>query len=795
MYNSTIIKKSGVNMFKEEKRRVGRPKLADTKLKKKSLIMLACCFVVLIMLILFGAYKLNIIKFNKLGGTVYREYHIGDEICLNNECFEVITDDGEVVTALAKYNLLIGYDCPMNFSNAEDCTPISSDIEGYGYQSSEALGQKNYKAMVKFANSNYWDEIGYGEYVFDERSILYDELQAYQSKLRNYGYPSVTTHMISYYQVKYIKDAGENFSDRTTFWTGSIADDKRMIAICGNTNVCNVENTYPWSLFWGGLRPVIRINKEDFAEQIEVSEDGYYKGKEICLDDECFYVISYTNDTVTALSKYALNITSYEQDYNNPTYSAFSIDNFWSKGQSNEYPINVGIDGTIIYKALLNYEHKLHDNGFTSVSTDILNYNQASELGCKFSEQNSTCENAINSWVYDTTYWLGSASDNEKIYVIVSDGSIVKAEPNSFEGAYIRPVITINKSNISTKEEVDNKDRKFTNGDEYCFEDECFNLISKTDEKIRLLAKYNLLIGKNYTLDSNDNIISEESLEGKEKYGLQSEEARGKVQGSNKLTAVVPFASQTYWWNDSTNQVRAKYLRKMYFGDLEQSYGYVLDEEYTYFAEDLANYKEYLSSIIKDYDVEVELVDYSDFFDIYFGGVLQVVSTTKPLWYEDTGYWTGVADNSNSLLTSVGNSTGQIFNTQNYDNYNGVRVVITLTEKEEEPEPEPEPDEVTTTTTQPTIEKTIVKIIPSGTETIIKPIQKIVNGTNYVDKKITTKVVTTKDSGVSFVKKIGNIKTSNNDDTIFFIAACIILSVLLTTLIVVLHGRKKESSI
>ena len=55
---------------KEERRSVGRPKLADTKLKKQSLIMLAVCLSLALTLLFTGAYKLNIINFGKMKGEV-----------------------------------------------------------------------------------------------------------------------------------------------------------------------------------------------------------------------------------------------------------------------------------------------------------------------------------------------------------------------------------------------------------------------------------------------------------------------------------------------------------------------------------------------------------------------------------------------------------------------------------------------------------------------------------------------------------------------------------------------------
>ena len=54
---------------KEEKLKVGRPKLADIKTKKKAIISVCIALVLVVALLLTGAFKLNIIKFNKLKGA------------------------------------------------------------------------------------------------------------------------------------------------------------------------------------------------------------------------------------------------------------------------------------------------------------------------------------------------------------------------------------------------------------------------------------------------------------------------------------------------------------------------------------------------------------------------------------------------------------------------------------------------------------------------------------------------------------------------------------------------------
>ena len=66
-----------------DKKKVGRPKLADNNLKKKSLMISGICLIVVIALVLTGIKILNI-RPNKLKGeaTEYKTYEIGEEFCL-----------------------------------------------------------------------------------------------------------------------------------------------------------------------------------------------------------------------------------------------------------------------------------------------------------------------------------------------------------------------------------------------------------------------------------------------------------------------------------------------------------------------------------------------------------------------------------------------------------------------------------------------------------------------------------------------------------------------------------------
>ena len=62
--------------MKEEKNKVGRPKLADTNLKKDSIIMIEICLIGIISLIFGGLVNFNIINYNSLKGETKSVYGV-----------------------------------------------------------------------------------------------------------------------------------------------------------------------------------------------------------------------------------------------------------------------------------------------------------------------------------------------------------------------------------------------------------------------------------------------------------------------------------------------------------------------------------------------------------------------------------------------------------------------------------------------------------------------------------------------------------------------------------------------
>lgn len=204
------------------------------------------------------------------------EYKVGDEICIDSECFYTISDNGNTVTALSKYNLLVGniYD-----SSADIMTPISKDIKGYGLQNERAKGQLEngleWVGVLGYSETNYWydkvtyklkEEYGadYPAFVFDSNSNLYEHVKNYENHLKLLGKTSVITSLMTYEQLMYFSEIYEStgeiptWFDDTSYWLG-FSHNRTDFGVAGKyakDNMYNIKSSF-------GVRPTITIDKSE----------------------------------------------------------------------------------------------------------------------------------------------------------------------------------------------------------------------------------------------------------------------------------------------------------------------------------------------------------------------------------------------------------------------------------------------------------------------------------------------------------------------------------------------------
>ncbi len=280
------------------------------------------------------SYKLNFVQTDEKATTLDSSkqacttfdkkdtYNVGDVIALCNndtkvsEDFYVIRDNGSTVTALAKYNLLVGnkfiYD-----ESGEKKTAISTSEEGYGLQSEKTKESlviddsgnfTSYTVMGGIAFSNYDTsniinncvaamEYCYYEYwgtadrglnpkygssypadVFDSNSNLYAPLKNYENYIKNtLNKTSVSTKLLTYNQAislgcvddtnscasapSWVTTTWYYLSTASSYWSVYTINPADSIQADQGTSFNSGAGSNNNILI--GLRPVITISKSD----------------------------------------------------------------------------------------------------------------------------------------------------------------------------------------------------------------------------------------------------------------------------------------------------------------------------------------------------------------------------------------------------------------------------------------------------------------------------------------------------------------------------------------------------
>ena len=242
-------------------------------------------------------------------------YEVGDVIAFCNantgksEDFYVIKDNGDTVTALAKYNLMVGNKFDYDGENQSDLIAISSSEEDYGLQSKktmfvingEDIAPGTYYGFIAFANKDenrkkagctgggcylgYWTDTtnyalnkpleAYGtSYPADvykdgeNKSLLSEPLKNYETYFTStINKTTAKMRLITYNELVGLGcSVEENICTKdfvykdSNYWSASASDYNRVWRVIAYGTFGDDGFWYDASL---GLRPVITINKSD----------------------------------------------------------------------------------------------------------------------------------------------------------------------------------------------------------------------------------------------------------------------------------------------------------------------------------------------------------------------------------------------------------------------------------------------------------------------------------------------------------------------------------------------------
>ena len=234
-----------------------------------------------------------------------------------------------------------------------------------------------------------------------------------------------------------------------------------------------------------GSRTDIMILNEETCQTFERSEESastsqiiYPEGKTkatvetgniVKIGTEDFYVVKHEENNLILLAKYNLNVgdnkyPSGDEGIQNEevvgsksdrtTYGniKFTNDLYWSGnvGIDKQYPGSyndpnypyVFDNNSILYQYVSDYKNYLEQFNVNIKEARLLNYSEAIYLGCDVSIRQ--CKNAI-PFFKETSYWLGSALDDEKIFTVNINGDINDTNRADIASYYygVRPVIVI----------------------------------------------------------------------------------------------------------------------------------------------------------------------------------------------------------------------------------------------------------------------------------------------------------------------------------------------------------------
>ena len=188
-----------------------------------------------------------------------------------------------------------------------------------------------------------------------------------------------------------------------------------------------------------------------------VSGDGTQEGNEVCIGEECFYVISSTDTTVTMLAKYNLHVgNSVAEDFSVvPLVNPTGIQNKDARGYvADEYPF-IGTtafsdsrsgsvySGSIVEGYVNNYNDYLITKGVNTIDYRLITYDELISLGC--SGDDGSCSDAP-SWIYSISYWTSTAIDSRYVWFVHYDSKFLGSICFDDCDFGVRPVITISRN-------------------------------------------------------------------------------------------------------------------------------------------------------------------------------------------------------------------------------------------------------------------------------------------------------------------------------------------------------------
>lgn len=365
-------------------------------------------------------------------------YYIGREVSIGTEKFNIISEQENTITMLAKNNILTS--TPYNQTEEQMWTPFSNS-NGWEYTPGpKDIEIQNYNGSAKTL-INYYTNYIKKEYNIDTTSnlITLNELAALGCKTpSNYAFSTGGWTCNNSPHIEWI-------SNGQVWWTRSaVADVADAVWFVGGTGYISQDQRYTY-----GVRPTITISKKTAQLLLKT----YRIGQEISIGDELFNVISDNGTTISMLAQYNLG-TNYRQSKATNNVN-FSNESGWEwTPRPKEIDIQTWSTNPKTYiNAYVSYLKEVVSHN--SLTGDLISLKQLSSLGCiiptdySWDDNKRSCSNSLHkNWLINNqNSWTKSSNYDSVIWIMHFNKDIVKnLDTNYYYGSNgVRPVITISK--------------------------------------------------------------------------------------------------------------------------------------------------------------------------------------------------------------------------------------------------------------------------------------------------------------------------------------------------------------
>ena len=350
----------------------------------------------------------------------YKSYKAGDIVTITNQKWYVIKDSDS--------------------KTSEVRVMLSSNIDNktYPYDQAETCKLGNTSNCQKiYHNATIKNQIV--EYInslnvngVNENDLEYDGLIDLE-ELENLGCSVVNNENSN---PNYDCTSAPSWLKNSNYWINSVyAMDGSNSIVSSDTTEYN-DTTY-------GIRPVITINKDNIGNS--KNYDIYKIGDIVTIANQKWYVIK---DSDSKTSEVRVMLSS---NIDNKTYPYDQAETCKLGNTSNCQKI---YHNATIKNQIVEYINSLNVNGVNENDLEydgLIDLEELENLGCSVvnnenSNPNYDCTSAP-SWLKNSNYWINS------VYAMDGSNSIVSSDTTEYNDTTygIRPVITINKNNVTKK--------------------------------------------------------------------------------------------------------------------------------------------------------------------------------------------------------------------------------------------------------------------------------------------------------------------------------------------------------